>query len=396
MDSPAAAAAQIRHPRNPHQPEPLLGAVRPDRLRPHRDFTKPGADSWHGDSGSEDNDSPFNSRNPFVTTQPPYHSTRFDGDLKGPLIEESLRLHSGIYGARTPSTTPSSTPSSSIPRSIPSPFTQIFPNTTSEGDFSTRVSTAGGKVHTLTARYHLDRAHQSNAGIGQFALASQGIQQQQRRAIPPVHRLAGLEPDLLNETRFQYIRDRDRQTPQNFAPTIAVQGAFTGGGSNPASTATAQDHYEFQDLLRRLARGTHDMSSAYRLRGPRLQLPPPAISTASTPSLRSPRIRSPCRASPTASAPPRSAPPAAAPASLHKPTARPPSSSPASMPGPVRRRQLEGQSRTSPSAMASASKPKPTSATTPTSARLGICHGSIPGAKDKPPRCLRTGAGIFY
>ncbi|MGA8107985.1 MAG: carboxypeptidase regulatory-like domain-containing protein, partial [Acidobacteriaceae bacterium] len=52
-------------------------------------FTKPGSDHWHGDLWSEGNDSSFNSRNPFVTTQPPYHSWNLYGDVNGPVTKHS-------------------------------------------------------------------------------------------------------------------------------------------------------------------------------------------------------------------------------------------------------------------------------------------------------------------
>ncbi len=68
-------------------------------------FTKPGADTWHGDLWNEDNDASFNSRNPFVSTQPPYHSTEVWGDLNGP--STSTPPSSPTSGTRALPTTPS-------------------------------------------------------------------------------------------------------------------------------------------------------------------------------------------------------------------------------------------------------------------------------------------------
>jgi hypothetical protein len=77
-----------------------------------------------------------------------------------------------------------------------------------------------------------------------------------------------LSPRLLNETRFEYIRDRDNQTPLNFTPTITVQGAFTGGGSNEGAIHDAQDHYELQNYTT-ASLGVHSIRFGGRLRAVR-------------------------------------------------------------------------------------------------------------------------------
>ena len=54
---------------------------------------------------------------------------------------------------------------------------------------------------------------------------------------------------LVNDARFEYERDRDEQLPQDTSPTLTVQGAFTGGGSNDGTSRTSGDHYELQNYL---------------------------------------------------------------------------------------------------------------------------------------------------
>jgi hypothetical protein len=70
---------------------------------------------------------------------------------------------------------------------------------------------------------------------------------------------------LVNETHFEYIRDRDNQLPQNTTPTVTVQGAFTGGGNNDGTVRDNQDHYELQDYVT-MARGPHSIRFGARLR----------------------------------------------------------------------------------------------------------------------------------
>jgi hypothetical protein len=52
----------------------------------------------------------------------------------------------------------------------------------------------------------------------------------------------------VNETRFQYVRQRTDQTGDNSQPTISVQDAFTGGGINSGPSTTNHDHYEVQNM----------------------------------------------------------------------------------------------------------------------------------------------------
>ena len=51
----------------------------------------------------------------------------------------------------------------------------------------------------------------------------------------------------MNETRFQYVRNRNNQNAQDFSPTISVPGAFIGGGSGTGDVIDNADHYEFQN-----------------------------------------------------------------------------------------------------------------------------------------------------
>ena len=81
---PKSAIREIRMNQNPYSAQyDQIGFGRIEI------FTKPGADTWHGDLWNEDNDASFNSRNPFVSTQPPYHSTEIRGDLNGPINKHS-------------------------------------------------------------------------------------------------------------------------------------------------------------------------------------------------------------------------------------------------------------------------------------------------------------------
>ena len=67
------------------------------------------------------------------------------------------------------------------------------------------------------------------------------------------------------DTRFEYERDRDEQLPQDTSPTLTVQGAFTGGGSNDGTSRTNGDHYELQNYSTASFK-THSLRFGTRLR----------------------------------------------------------------------------------------------------------------------------------
>jgi hypothetical protein len=258
---PKSAIREIRMNQNPYSAQyDQIGFGRIEI------FTKPGADQWHGDLFTEDNDSSFNSRNPFVTTQPPYHDIEIWGDVNGPISKKSSVFTELWHeGSSDDSIVNAFILDSSLNQT---PFTQIFPNTNNEGEFSTRYDLQAGKVHTLTARYHINWHKQTNAGVGQFALAEQAYNSSNVEQSLQLTDSQAWSANFLNELRFQYIRERDRQTPQNLGPTIVVQGGFTGGGSNLGLNNDAQDHYEFQNYAQ-TTRGKHTIDFGVRFRDTR-------------------------------------------------------------------------------------------------------------------------------
>ena len=77
---------------------------------------------------------------------------------------------------------------------------------------------------------------------------------------------AVLSPVLLNETRFQYIRNRSRQQGNNSIPTIVVQEAFISGGSQIGLAHNDEDRWELQNYST-WTTGHHILRFGLRLRG---------------------------------------------------------------------------------------------------------------------------------
>jgi hypothetical protein len=255
---PKSAIREIRINQNPYSAQyDSLGWGRIEIL------TKPGTDKLHGDYWMMGNDSPWNAHNPFVVTQPPYHSYLFDGDVNGPIRKGASYFVSSFgLNAVSDAVINAEILDGSF---LPVVFTQAVNTPSTEFDLSPRFDFQLGKLQTISVRYQLSRETSNNAGVGQFELASQGYNSSNVEQFVQFTDSQAFNAHTLNETRFQYTRDRNLQTPLSLAPTLAVQGAFTGGGNNVGVNRDNQDHYELQDLLR-VAKGHHDITIGGRLR----------------------------------------------------------------------------------------------------------------------------------
>src|ERR1700728_4373600 len=229
-------------------------------------LTKPGTDHLHGMIMASGNDSAFNSLNPFVTSEPPYYSTFFLGNVSGSLNKSSSWFVSGFRRDNNAN--------SIINAQLLDPtggtynYSAAVSNPQSRLDLSPRFDFQLTPSNTLSVRYMYDRQKSSNNGVSQFALQAQGYDTLNQENTLQLSDTQVLSSKVINETRFQYIRDRDSQTPLFSTPTITVQGAFTGGGSNLGTVRDAQDHYELQNYTT-AALGTHTLRFGARLRAVR-------------------------------------------------------------------------------------------------------------------------------
>jgi uncharacterized membrane protein YgcG len=69
---------------------------------------------------------------------------------------------------------------------------------------------------------------------------------------------------IINETRFQYLREFDGQTALDLNPAVNVLGSFKGGGNGEIS-ADHQNHYEFQNYTS-VIHGNHTIKFGGRAR----------------------------------------------------------------------------------------------------------------------------------
>ncbi len=255
---PKSSIREIRINQNPFSAQyDKLGYGRIEIL------TKPGTDKFHGSFMMNGNDSAFNSLNPFVTSEPSYYSTFMMGNAGGALNKTGSWFAS-IFRRDNQS---NSIVNAELLDSSGDPYnyTVAVANPQSRLDVSPRLDFQLGTNNTLTVRYMFDRQVETNSGVSQFALESQAYNVSNQENTLQLSDTQIINDHVVNETRFQYIRDRDNQVAQSSDPTITVQGAFTGGGSNMGVVRDNQDRYELQNSTI-VSKGAHSLNFGARLR----------------------------------------------------------------------------------------------------------------------------------
>jgi hypothetical protein len=229
-------------------------------------FTKPGSDKFHGQAFIIGNDSAFNSPNPFGgANQPGYYTTQFDGNIGGPINKKAsfffnaqrreINDLSAIDAITLDPTTLAATP-----------FIESLPNNRYRTNITPRIDYQVSKNNTLTARYQYYRDTENNEGVGTFNLASQAYNSESTEHTLQISDTQVIGAKIVNETRFQYLRELDNQYAANNQPTLNVLGAFGGGGNSQGNILDHQDHYELQNYTS-IIHGNHTIKFGARLRG---------------------------------------------------------------------------------------------------------------------------------
>lgn len=266
---PKSAIREIRINQNPFSAEfDHIGYGRIEIL------TKPGTDQLHGNFFVQGNDNAFNTGNPFDKNVQPYNRIQFNGTLNGSLNKNTsffisamdrdnhdvqvytyqpgtlLNPSTGVYVYQLPTT--------------PSYTSGDLANPHNRFNIAPRMDFQLGSRNTLTVRYQF--YHDTESGdIGSTQLPTQSVSTTSNEHTLQLSDSIIINDHVVNEIRFQYLRDTSTQTPVSTAPTLAINGDFTGGGSSSQSEHDHQDHLELWDITT-WSHGNHAIKFGTRLR----------------------------------------------------------------------------------------------------------------------------------
>ncbi len=228
-------------------------------------FTKPGTDQYHGQFLLDGNDSAFDALSPFVSQQPPFYSELFNGSVGGPISKKASFFVDAQRRQINDNNIVNATVLDPNNPAQFSQFTQAIPNPRTRTNIGPRLDYQLTKNNTLTVRYQFFQNNENNEGVGQFSLPSQAYNSSDTEHTLQISDTQVLSTNVINETRFQYIRDESDQTVQNFQPTVSVLGAFIGGGNQIGNQSDTQNHYELQNYTS-IVHGNHLIKFGGRLR----------------------------------------------------------------------------------------------------------------------------------
>lgn len=230
-------------------------------------FTKPGAEKFHGGFDFSGTDQSFNARNPYnVGIQPPYHDLNFDGNVNGPIGKAASFFLAGNHNDQQNNTVVNAVILGSD--LLSSPLSQAVPDPESSSAVSARFDRQITPTNVLTARYEWNDSSQINSGVGLLVLPSEGLSTATTTQTLQLSDTQTVGAATVVETRFEYIRTRMHQIPNSTAPTLIVQGSFSGGGNGSQAVIDNQDHYEWQEYISHTV-GKHFLRIGGRFRADR-------------------------------------------------------------------------------------------------------------------------------
>jgi hypothetical protein len=255
---PKASIREIRINQDPFSAEyDRLGYGRIEIL------TKAGSDKFHAEVLLDGNTSGFNSRNPFITQEPSYDSTQFSGSVGGPINKRA----SFFFNVQRGNINDEAAINAFVldPSFNQTPLRAVISTPKESTSISPRLDYQLDKNDTLTARYQFFEGNQSNQGVGQFSLPSQGYDAGETEHMLQVSDAHVLSANAVSQTGFQYVRDQSDQTSQYGQPTVSVLGAFTGGGNSLGDVGDRTDRYEVYNRTS-MSRRSHQIKFGARLR----------------------------------------------------------------------------------------------------------------------------------
>lgn len=270
---PKSAIREIRINRNPFSAEyDKLGYGRIEIL------TKPGTNQLHGEGFIMGNPSQFNTGNPFDKNIPDYYSYMFNGSVSGRISKNASFFVSAQRRSIQDDAIVTAYP---LAGEVNGDFAKGIYNNSDDynqvtfndavvsprvrTNISPRIDLELGAKNTLTARFQYWNDGEQNQGVGQFSLASHAYKDSSTEYTLQLSDTQVINDKVINETRFQLLRDLSSETPSSSTPQIQVSGNETFGGFPDQFSSDHGLRYELQNLTE-IAAGRHAINIGGRLR----------------------------------------------------------------------------------------------------------------------------------
>ena len=259
---PKESIREIRINQNPFAAENDQPSGRIDIL------TRPGTDKVRGSAFFNFQDESLNSRNPFATTSPkrsPYQVRQYGGNLGGPLVKKKASYFIDFERRE-------------IDDNELVKATVLDDNLNPLGlglgvlvpkrniTFSPRLDYQLNANNTLIARYSYTHSSTDNSGVGGFSLPERAYNSSSTQQNIQLTETVVLNASMINETKFQFTRQRAESLADNTQPALNVSSSFIGGSSQIGHVTNTNRRWELQNFLA-WSKGTHSFKFGGRVRG---------------------------------------------------------------------------------------------------------------------------------
>lgn len=258
---PKESIREIRINQNPFAAENDQPSGRIDIL------TRPGTDKLRGSTFFNFQDESFNSRNPFATNsskRSPFQVRQYGGNLGGPLVKKKASFFIDFERREIDdSELVKATTLDAAFNPIDLGFGVVVPRRNLT--FSPRIDLQINPNNTLIARYSFNRSSTANNGVGGFSLPERAFTSSFTQQEIQFTETAVLNASMINETRFQFSRNRSASLGDITRPTINVSSAFISGGSQVGQVSITNQRIELQNFLA-WQKGNHAVKFGGRVR----------------------------------------------------------------------------------------------------------------------------------
>lgn len=269
---PKESIREIRINQNPFAAENDQPSGRIDIL------TRPGTDKFRGGAYFNFTDESLNSRNPFAVSsnkRAPFQLRHFGGNVSGPLIANKMSFFFDINRDETDD--------NELVRAtiLDENFniTQFgigFLTPRKRTGVGTRIEYAINSRNTLIGRYNYNRNETENNGVGNFSLPERAYDFVSTNQNVQLTETAVINATTINETRFQFSKNRNESLGNNTIPTLNVSGAFSGctgnqiGCSQVGHATTERTGWELNNFTQ-MQMGMHTIKFGGRVRNNRIE-----------------------------------------------------------------------------------------------------------------------------
>ncbi len=229
--------------------------------------TKSTADKFHGSASFTFRDSALNATNYFAKVKPPEQRRIYEGYLTGPI--RPLRDTTFLFSINHQEEDLSNTVNAIVqdPANPTGPgitFNQNVPGSNINTSLTMKVAHQINDHHSAFLLYRFYDAHRTNLNIGGLTLPSAGNQGFGFDMDLTFHDDLAFAPNKFNQFSILFERNIDRTVSDQDIPSISVQGAFLGGGSQTDDLQT-ENNPNISDIVSWTTHKNHQLKFGVQL-----------------------------------------------------------------------------------------------------------------------------------